>query len=668
MRRDLLRLAGAALLPGATLEIGAPLAAGTSLALGAAPSNVLAQSKSGVAEAAPSSSGIDASQPAALYPQQNRFRDLFDASGLWDFQIDAGDVGEAQQWYRGLPSPRLIAVPGSWNDQFPELSNYLGTVWYLRRLELPQSWNGRSVRLRIESANWAAKVWLDGRLLGGHEGGHLPFEFDLGGLSGSPAENRTGQPLLLAIRVENLPSPLRVPPGAIGADDAAGNFPNVAYDFFPYAGLQRRVLLLALAPRHLRDFQVVTTLDGRDAIVDVTAFASDRWSGSGQVQLAGNGQRFEAALNFEGGVARARLRVAAARLWHPRDPHLYAVRFELAEGGVAIDAYRDEIGLRTVAVRGDRLLLNGEPIALRGFGRHEDFPVNGRGTNLPVAVNDIALIRWTGGNSFRTSHYPYSEETMRLADREGMLVIDETPAVGLFFADDPARIDTRLRQVKQQVRELIARDKNRACVIMWSLANEPMDNGYTAAAMRAQVPAGDQYRELGRRFFEELFSYARSLDRSRPMTLAGAPFSDPSWLEQSDIICVNRYAGWYDHHGRLDQAMPGLIAEIDRLHARTGKPVMFSEFGADAIAGDHSASAEIWSEEYQVQLIRRYLDLADARPWIVGMHIWNLADFRTTQALGRPGGINHKGVFTRDRRPKMAAHYLRSRWAGVASP
>lgn len=607
---------------------------------------------------------------AELRPVVNGHRDLLDLGGLWQFQTDPAGTGEASGWTRALPAPRQLAVPGSWNDQWPDLATYLGPAWYLRRLELPGHWQDRELRLRIESATHAATVWLDGQLLGSHEGGHLPFEFALDEHPALARALRAGLPLTLAIRVEHEPNPGRVPPGRIGPDDAAGNSPNVAYDFFPYAGLDRRVLLVAVPRVRIVDFHAVTRLQDGTARVDLVVGTTPGWNGQGRAWLSSGQVRHEVALSFAGGVAHAQLQVPQARLWHPDDPHLYPFRIELQEraaGERPIDAYTDELGLRTIEVRGDRLLLNGRPIRLRGFGRHEDAAASGRGLNLPVAVQDVSLIRWTGGNSFRTSHYPYSEETLRLAEREGLMVIAETPGVGLHFSDSPAAIDARLLRSRRQTLELIARDRNRACVIMWSLANEPMDNGYTAAGMKGSVTPGDAYKARGRAYFDTLFDLARSLDATRPLTVVGAPFSDPSWLARSDVICLNRYAGWYDRLGRLTAAMADQAAEIDRIHAASGKPLMFTEFGADALPGHHSADGEPWSEEFQREMIRRYLDLAESRPWIVGLHIWNLADFRTASALGRAGGINHKGVFTRDRRPKLAAHYLRERW-GAGPP
>ncbi len=591
--------------------------------------------------------------PCALLPQQTPTRDVLELAGLWDFQLDPGDVGEGQGWIKALPAPRLIAVPGSWNDQFEDTRDYTGVAWYQLKTYLPQGWRGRRIVLRIGSAVYKATVWIDGRPIGEHLGGHLPFAFEI------TAAAVWDRPVTLTIRIDNLAEPGRVPPGGNSVPGHAVNFPDVNYDYFPYSGLHRAVTLYAVPRIHLTDIDVVPAFEGADGLLHLRVTASDGYRGSGRAEAIGRNVN----LTFENGQASAVLRLPRVRAWSPADPHLYALTISLGDAAAPTDVYSLDVGVRTIEVRGDRFLLNGQPIQVRGSARHEDFAINGRGLNLPVAVRDIQLLKWIGGNSFRTSHYPYSEETMRLADREGMLVIDEIPAVKLYFGDSDANIAARLAQCRQDILELITRDKNHPSVIMWCLANEPTNNKFVNAG-GADLPLTDDYKAKGLAFFKDLFAYARTLDRTRPFTLTAMSATDPSWADLSDVLCINRYNGWYNHPGDAAAAQYLLEPDLDALHARTGKPIMVTEFGGDALAGVHADPPEMWSEEYQAALLTHVLDACASRPFVVGTQFWVLCDLKTAQATGRAGGMNNKGVFTRDRRPKMAAHALRKRWMG----
>ena len=382
--------------------------------------------------------------------------------------------------------------------------------------------------------------------------------------------------------------------------------------------------------------------------------AAGGYAGTGKVRL----DAIEADLQFRSGLAEATLRVPAARFWSPGDPYLYPLTVTLTDGQGVTDAYTLDIGIRTVEVRGDQLLLNREPIKLTGFGKHEDFPLSGRGLNLPMWIRDYELLKWVGANSYRTSHYPYAEEAMQLADRLGILVINEIPAVGLNFEDPEEQTQQRLAQCQKQLRELIARDKNHPSTIMWNVANEPM--GGPPLGMGAPVPRAV---EAGMRFFRQLYDDAHRLDGTRPVTLVGVQGGVRDWLGIFDVVCVNAYYGWYTEPGQLDLARQALELNLDDLHRAFGKPVMITEFGTDTLPGIHNQPPEMWTEEYQVEFIRRHLDVAARRPFMIGMHIWNFADFKTGQGTMRAAAMNFKGVFTRDRRPKMAAHFLRDRWA-----
>ena len=582
----------------------------------------------------------------SLYPQQNEHRNVLDLSGPWSFQLDPQEIGERDGWSRGLPAPRSIAVPASWNEQFEDTRDYLGVAWYLTRVTVPPAWRGQRIVLRLGSATYAAKVWIDGKPAGSHLGGYLPFELDVSALVSWQAATT------IAVQVENKPMPARVPPAGTSGALTANTFPDVTYDFFPYCGLDRPVKLCSVPPIHIADVTVATAIAGVDGLVDVAIAVSDAWGGRGVITIETDSGPHSVDCRFDKGAAKASIRVPKARLWNPDDPYLYRLSIALRDGAATIDSYSLDIGIRTVEARGDRLLLNGRPVHLKGFGRHEDFPVHGRGLDLPVLVRDHALMKWVGANSYRTSHYPYSDEAMALADREGFLIIDEIPAVGLLFDDGRDAIESRLAMCKQQLSELIARDKNHPSVIMWSVANEPSSRG----AMHDGADAGLA-------FFTELFAHVRAQDRTRPVTLVGEQRTERAWVALSDVIAVNRYWGWYILPGQIDKAVERLAEELEDLHRTTGKPVILTEFGADAIAGSHSEPPQMWTEEYQAAILEAYLDLAAARPWIAGMHVWNFADFKTGQATHRAMSMNFKGVFTRDRQPKMAARFLRSRWA-----
>jgi len=594
-----------------------------------------------------------------LYPQQNPIRNLFDLSGVWDFQADPRDVGETERWHLGVPEARPIAVPGSWNEQYADLYNYLGAAWYVREFHAPRGWRDQRILVRVGSANYAAEMWVNGQKVGGHSGGHLPFECDV-----TDTVSWDG-PNTLAIRVENELKPTRVPAGNMpprggGAMALMGGYPSSTFDFFPYAGLHRPVWLFAVPQTHITDIAVATEIDGTTGVVKL-GVTQNGAGGAVTITLSGNGGVHETRTGFQGDRATGQIAVPDARLWSTEDPHLYQATITLidADGQVA-DVYALPVGIRTVQATAEGLLLNGKPVYLKGFGRHEDFFASGRGLNLPLLVKDYALLKWIGANSYRTSHYPYSEEEMMMADRQGILIIDEIPAVSMSFEDGDANIAARLAQAKRQLHELIARDKNHPSVIMWSVANEPMPPDMFKRFADGGGPS--PLDAVGRAFLRELTDLARALDATRPVTLVGVMGGPLDWLELADIVCINRYWGWYTQGGQLDAGLEMLARELDGLHAALGKPIIITEFGADTVAGLHSHPAKMFSEEYQTEFLRGYLAVAAARPFVIGLHVWNFADFQAVQSVNRVGGMNLKGVFTRQREPKMAAHMLRERW------
>jgi beta-glucuronidase len=301
-------------------------------------------------------------------------------------------------------------------------------------------------------------------------------------------------------------------------------------------------------------------------------------------------------------------------------------------------------------VQGARFLLNGKPVYFHGASRHEDFPVIGRGVNDAVLVKDFSMMKWMGANSFRTVHYPYAEEVLNMADRLGFMVIDETPAVGMNGKGRPifkkGLLDDRTRKTHLALLERqYHRDKNHPSIVMWSLSNEP------SSSQKGFLP-----------YIKPVFDRIRELDPTRPATVVvdtNAKIDKAAHLY--DVICINPYWGWYDRVGQLGAIDEDLSRQLDEWYARYKKPVMLTEFGCDTVAGMHSHKPLIFTEEYQLELVKRHAKVLDSKPFVIGEHVWVMCDFLTKQGITRVGG-NRKGLFTRLREPKMAVHWLRERW------
>ena len=586
----------------------------------------------------------------ALFPQENSNRSISDLSGIWEFKKDPENIGIKNQWFNGLTETRSIAVPGSWNEQFTDSRDYLDAVWYQTEAFVPENWSDEEVWIRFGSVNYHATVWVNGRQLGIHEGGHLPFAFDISKVT------KTGEKNTIVVRVENELKPSRVPTGDV-PNGFFSNYPKSNFDFFPYAGINRKVWLYTLPKKgKISDLTVKTNFEKTTGKVTV-AIEKVGAVKSGEVILTGDKNSITKSFKFSKDKATVEIDVPQVNLWSIENPFLYDLKVVIKDNDTPLDQYQLPIGIRTVAVNEKTILLNGEPVFLKGFGKHEDFPIFGRGVANPVIVKDYALLKWIGANSYRTSHYPYDEEYYRMADREGILIIDEIPAVGLFFHGDKNDVAERQRMCKQYLEELYYRDKNHPSVIMWCVANEPFPE-----KINFSIEGGEPTDPDSIVAFQELFDLIRSLDNTRLTTLVGVMGGPLEWIGLADVICINRYWGWYAQSGEIAKGAAVLNQEIEGLYSAFKKPIIVSEFGVDTYPGMHAEQPEMFTEEYQKEFIKAYLDVADSKEYVTGMHIWAFADFKTTQGIIRFGGMNYKGVFTRDRKPKMAAHYLKERW------
>ena len=576
--------------------------------------------------------------------QRNACRDFSDLSGVW--RIAFAEDTAADAWRHGIPQDQsyAIAVPGSWNEQLAEAGfmNFSGSGWFETSVYLPPVTADRELVMRFASVDYYGEVWLDGRYLGKSSAPMLPFEVSI------PHEEATGRSARLVVKVNATLDPDEATQGITQqtyVEDGRPKdeyLPAVRFDFFPYGGINRPVYLIERPSTGITGWRADADIEGVSLTVTTTAGVKIRAS-----LIAGETVTEVTTLLAEG-RAPIRLEPTSPVQWSNANPYLYTLRIELlGDNEAVLDCAEQQIGLRSFEVEGQRLLLNGEPIQLRGFGKHEESPLHGRGLNLPQLVKDFHLLKWIGANSVRTSHYPYSEEFLDLADEFGILVIDEAFSINLDFR----RVtDETLRLHKRAVGELIERDANRTSVVAWSLSNEP---GYLAES---------EYRNNSAPYWKELFAFARSLDRTRPMTHANVGYAgndDPAFAE-SDFLGMNRYHGWYTSPAQLDRATDKLRKEFDAV-AVHGKPIVLFEFGADALAGQHATYDQLFTEEYQQDFIQAYWAEIEKHPAVAGGHVWNFADFRTAQH-GRRVVHNLKGVFTRTREPKMAAWALKRMW------
>lgn len=255
-----------------------------------------------------------------------------------------------------------------------------------------------------------------------------------------------------------------------------------------------------------------------------------------------------------------------------------------------------------------------------------------------------------------------------MADREGILIIDEIPAVGLLFYDGKENVAIRQAQCERALAEMLARDKNHPSVIVWSVANEPMHKGVGGANYDGKEKKGESEENLlAIECLGRLVEICHQQDPSRLASFVAMMGSPSSWHQVGDVMMLNRYYGWYTNPGRMDQAKQILNGELDKLYGQFHTPIIMTEFGADTDAGFHSYDNDMFSEEFQCQFLADYLDIANSKDYMTGMMVWNFSDFKTGSAMHRMDAMNYKGVFTQTRQPKMAAHMLRQRWLGTTT-
>jgi beta-glucuronidase len=516
-------------------------------------------------------------------------------------------------------APR-IAIPGAWNAATPELRYYDGLIWFQRRFRAP-ALQGERAFLRFEAVNYKAYVYLNGKEIGRHEGGFTPFVLEVTDVLRG-GDNRL----------------------TVGVDSThdAQSIPTFITDWDLYGGITRPVRLIRTPATFIDDATLALKPDGRIA---------------GEVRLQGAGAAGQAVTVAIGTLSTATAKTdatgravfdmpAPAKLqrWSPENPALYDVRFT-ATG----DTVRERMGFRTIAVRGNRILLNGRPVFLRGISLHEEEfgPNPARNMTEQAARALLTEIKHgLNGNYVRLSHYPHAETTLRLADEMGLLVWSEIPVYWTVDWDNPAV----LKKALAMQAETIYRDRNRASVVMWSVGNEtPVSPARTAfhGAMADNVRALDPTRLVSAALLverEKGHGGESGADDGGNVIAIKDPLAD-----KLDVLAVNTYAGWYGND-TLD-TLPAL-----KWNVPADRPLILSEFGADALAGYRNDGMRKFTEQYQAEYYRKTLAMADRIPTLRGMSPWILKDFRSPRREHPvfQNGWNRKGLVSETGERKQA--------------
>ncbi len=595
-----------------------------------------------------------------LYPVNSTSRRFSSLDGMWRFQFDPESAGVAANWAGGLPDSVTMPVPASFCDFFTDKDSreYTGDFWYETDFFVPGEWEGCELNIRFGSVTHRARVFVNGVEVVSHEGGFLPFLAPV-----TDVVNYNGMNKLVVLANNELNEHM-LPAGTTGVLANGKKMSAPYFDFYNYAGIHRPVKLVVTPKENIVDYTVSYRLDGADAYVDYTAETN------GSSPVAVELYDAEGAKVAESAGASGTLTVKDAHLWGVHASYLYKIVIRIVDDGKVVDEYYEKIGIRTFEVKDKHFLLNGKHVYLRGFGKHEDADIRGRGLDLATVKRDFECMKWIGANCFRTSHYPYADEVYQMADEEGFLIIDEVPAVGFmestmnFLAANQGNgkkvgwfeketTPQLLVNHKQALREMITRDKNHACVVAWSILNEPQCTSEGTEA-----------------YFKEVFDYAHELDvQKRPRTYAivmmSLPNTSKGW-QFSDFLSLNRYYGWYVMGGyQMSDAEAAFHKELDGWQAIAGeRPLIFTEYGADTLPSEHKLPSVMWSQEYQDEYLEMNHRVFDSYDFIQGELVWNFADFQTTEGIMRANG-NKKGVFTRQRQPKDAAFVFKARWESL---
>ncbi len=511
-----------------------------------------------------------------------------------------------------------MQIPSDWNTKDERLFFYEGTVWFKKSFNYKKK-QDKKVILYFSAVNYEAYVYLNGKLLGRHEGGFTAFNYDV------TDKIKDGENFVI-VKVDN--------------KRKAENVPTQIFDWWNYGGITRDVFLIETQDVYIENycFTLKKVQNTKQKFREITFSANLNQKLSGKtVEISFPELKLKQSfITDSDGKISGVIKAKTLELWSPENPKLYAA--ELTLGNTTI---KDEIGFRTIETKDKKIILNGKPIFLRGISIHEEKPNGGgRANSVEDAEKLLGWAKELGCNFVRLAHYPHNEYMVRTAEKMGLLVWSEIPVYWTIAWENPAT----LQNAKNQLKDMILRDQNRANVIIWSIANE--------------TPHG-QARE---NFLSQLAQYAKNLDSTRLISMAMEVTSASNFHNKLhdnmnkyvDVISFNQYIGWY----RDVNDAPKMTWEIPY-----NKPVIISEFGGGAKYGYHGEKNQRWTEEFQENLYIQNIAMLDKIDGFAGTTPWILKDFRSPRRVLNDiqDYYNRKGLFS-DNGEKKKAFYIMKSW------
>ena len=551
----------------------------------------------------------------------HRVRPQRELSGaLWDFSPCQGDLAG---------SHRKTAVPGCW-ENLPEFGSYRGEALY----ETKFSAEG-NIRLEFKGVSHTAEVYLDGQEIGKHYNAYTPFSFVVRDLKRGVHT--------LTVKADNRFS-----------EASALHVPN---DYMSYGGISRAVVLEEIGDLFIDRIQTkpfrengewklqtkvyITNLSEKSTEADIRfALTEARAEGISRAGEPGVKASFiaEGQSIPAGGmiILEASLSCPGVIPWSPEHPVLYLATAVISREGTDIDDLTDRTGFREVKMQGRQILLNGRPLRIKGFCRHEDHPQFGCALPYSAIAADLRDILYLGANSVRTSHYPNDEIFLDLCDELGILVWEENHARGL--SEEDMRNPHFKEQAEMVTKEMITAHFNHPCIYIWGIMNECASE-----------------TEYGRECYSRQFDLIRRLDESRPCSFASCKFKTDLCLDLPDVVSYNIYPQWY-HDAPVDEYLSDLYDWVQGKTGGAGKPFLVTETGAGAVYGYRAPYRPKWSEEYQADALEKQIKAVMSQPGCSGMYIWQFCDVRVSDEwfAGRPRTMNNKGIVDEYRRRKLS--------------